>query len=283
MTRSISSARPITGSSSPFWASSVRSRPKALSAGVLLSFLLPPWLPADASWKPSPSSSRFGRSEVRIEFLEDFIAGALDVDFEILQHAGGHAFAFAEQAEQDVLGADVGMVERLGLLAGEREHLLHARRVGDVADHLLLRAGADLLLHLHADGFEVEAHLLQHVDGDALAELDQPEQQMLGADVVVVEAVRFLAGEGEDLLGAGGEVVHHRNELGLRLAGGHSAGGGPWVDRSPPCMAIQGVDWKYLIGISGSGLEGWICRNCFQQKTFRGASWKQIQDISRTG
>ena len=75
-------------------------------------------------------------------------------------------------------------------------------------DHLGLRAGADLLLDLHADGLEVEPHLLQHVDGDALAELDQAEQKMLGADVVVVEAVGFLAGQRQDLLGAGGKIIH---------------------------------------------------------------------------
>ena len=37
-------------------------------------------------------------------------------------------------------------------------------------------------LDLHADGFEVQAHLLEHVDGDALAQLDQAEQKMFGAD-----------------------------------------------------------------------------------------------------
>ena len=119
----------------------------------------------------------FRRREIRIEFLEDFVAGPLDIDVEVLQHARGDAFAFAEQAEQDVLGADVGMVERLGFLAREREDFFHARRVGNVADHLGFRAGADLFLDLHPDGLEIEPHLLQNVDGDALAELDQPEQQ----------------------------------------------------------------------------------------------------------
>ena len=71
-----------------------------------------------------------------------------------------------------------------------------------------LRAGADLLLDFHPDGLEIEAHLLQDVDGDALAQLDQAEQQMLGADVIVVEAVRFFAGQREDLLGARREIVH---------------------------------------------------------------------------
>ena len=50
--------------------------------------------------------------------------------------------------------------------------------------------------------------LLEDVDGDALAELDQAEQQVLGADVVVVEAVGFLARQREHLLGARGEIVH---------------------------------------------------------------------------
>ena len=208
MTRSISSSRPMTGSISPFLASSVRSRPNAVSAGVFTSFL---------------SGCRFGsalrflllflRRKIRVEFLEDFIARALDVDLEVLQHARGHAFAFAQQAEQDVLGADVGMVERLRFLAREREHLLHARRVGNVPDHLGLGPDADLLLDFHADGLEIEAHLLEHVDGDALAQLDQAEQEMLGADVVVVEAVGFLAGERQHLLCARREVIHHFPEF----------------------------------------------------------------------
>ena len=177
MTRSISFFAPDDRDRArPSCASSVRSRPNARSAGVFDFLLVRSPRFADA-----PSCSGFRRGEIRIEFLENLVAGALDVDVEGLQHARGHAFAFAQQAEQDVLGADVGMIERLRLLAREREHFLHARRVGNVADHLRLRAGADLLLHLHAHGLEVEPHLLQHVDGDALAELDQPEQQMLGA------------------------------------------------------------------------------------------------------
>ena len=76
-------------------------------------------------------------------------------------------------------------------------------------DHLGLRAGADLLLHFHADGLEIEPHLLEHIDGDALAELDQPEQEMLGAHVIVVEAVGLLPGEGQNLLRAWCEIIHH--------------------------------------------------------------------------
>ena len=76
-----------------------------------------------------------------------------------------------------------------------------------------LRAGTDLLLDLHADRLEIESHLLKHIDGNALTQLDQTEKQMLGADVVVVETVGFLAGKRENLLRARCEVIHHFPEV----------------------------------------------------------------------
>ena len=85
------------------------------------------------------------------------------------------------------------MLERLRLLAGEGEHLLHTRRVGDVAGHLVLLPGADLLLDLLTDSLKIEAHLLQNIHGNPLTQLDEAQQEMLGADVVVIEAVGLLA------------------------------------------------------------------------------------------
>ena len=201
MTRSISLCRPMTGSSSLFFASSVRSRPKARSAGVLTSFF-------ETARRSRRFLLAFRRSEIRIEFLQDFVARPLDIDFETLEHPRGDAFAFAQQAEQNVLGADVGMIERLRFLAGERENFFHPRRVGNVADHLRLRTGADLFLDFHPDGFEIEPHLLEDVHRDALPELDQAEQKMLGADVIVVEAVGFFASQRQDLLGARSKIIH---------------------------------------------------------------------------
>ena len=205
MTRSISFLRPMTGSISPLRAISVRSRPKAFSAGVLTSpFFLGRLSPAAlAGTAASSCAVKFG-----IEFLQDFLAGLLDIHVQVLQDAGGDAIAFAQQAEQDVLGADVSVVERLRFLGGEREHLLHARSVGNVADHLLIGAGADLFLDFHADGLEVETHLLEDIHRDALAQLDQAEQQVLGADKIVVEPVGFLARQRQHLLRARREIVH---------------------------------------------------------------------------
>ena len=146
--------------------------------------------------------------KVRIELLQDLLAGLLDVHVEILQNPCGDAVAFAEQAEENVLGADIGVIERLGFLGGKGEHLLDARRVGDVADHLLIGAGANLFLDLHADGLEIEAHLLENVHRDTLSQLDEAKEQVLGTDKVVIEPVGFLARESEDLLRSRREIVH---------------------------------------------------------------------------
>ena len=45
------------------------------------------------------------------EQLDDLLAHPVEVGAELLQHLGGDALALADQAEQDVLGADVGVAE----------------------------------------------------------------------------------------------------------------------------------------------------------------------------
>ena len=72
-----------------------------------------------------------------------------------------------------MFGADVRMIERLRFLARKRQHFFNPRGVGNVPDHLGFRSGADLFLDFHADSLKVEAHLLQNIDGHALAQLDQ--------------------------------------------------------------------------------------------------------------
>src|SRR3954464_15245477 len=107
-----------------------------------------------------------------------------------------------------MFGAHVSMIQRLGFVGGQREDLLYAGRIGNVADDLLVRAGADLLLDFHADGLEIKAHFLEDIDRDALAELDQAEQQMFGADEIMVKAVGLLTRQSEHLLRPGRKIVH---------------------------------------------------------------------------
>ena len=66
---------------------------------------------------------------------------------------------------------------------------------------------ADDLLDLGAHGLERDAERLERLGGDALALVDQAEQDVLGPDVVVVEQPRFFLRQDDDSAGPVGESV----------------------------------------------------------------------------
>ena len=146
--------------------------------------------------------------KIRIQLVQDFLSALVDVDVEIPQHTSGHAFTLAQQAKQDVLGAHVSVVQRLGFLFGKLEDFFHPWGIGDVAGQFLVRAGADLFLDLQPDGLEIEPHLLQDIYGNPLAKVYQAKQQMLGPHETVVEPIRLLPRQRQHLLGARGKIVH---------------------------------------------------------------------------
>ena len=146
--------------------------------------------------------------QIGVEFFQDFVAGLFDIDIEVFEDARSDAVAFPEQAQEDVFGADVGMVEVFGFFAGQRQHLLHAWGVGDIADHFLVGTGADLFFDFHAYGLQIEAKFLEDIDGDPLAQFNQAQQEVLGAHKIMIEAVGFLARQGQHLLRAGREIIH---------------------------------------------------------------------------
>src|ERR1051326_9551330 len=65
------------------------------------------------------------------------------------------------------------------------------------------------VLDLLPDAVEVEPEVVEHRRGNALALADDPEQQVLGADVVVLETRRFLARQVDALAAPLGEFVVH--------------------------------------------------------------------------
>src|SRR6185503_20051207 len=87
-----------------------------------------------------------------------------------------------------------------------------ARRERDVAGRLLLTLTDDVL-HLLAHGVERDAERLERLGGDALALVDQAEQDVLGADVVVVEHLRLFLGEDHHSSGAVREAFEHVSVL----------------------------------------------------------------------
>ena len=139
------------------------------------------------------------------EHADDLVADLLGVGVEVEQDARGDALVLAHEPEQDVLGADVVVAERERLAQRELEHLLRARRERDLAGrHLVALAddAGDLRAHL-LDG-DVEA--LEHAGGEPLLLAEQPEQDVLGADVVVLQGAGLVLGENDDLPGSLGEA-----------------------------------------------------------------------------
>ena len=115
MTRSISFSRPMTGSSLPARAASVRLIPSWSTVGVLLARFV--------SWAgPAGRALR--------EDADHLVADLVEVDAERLEDAGGDPLALAHEAEEQVLGADVVVAEAAGLVDRELDHPLRARASG---------------------------------------------------------------------------------------------------------------------------------------------------------
>ncbi len=127
------------------------------------------------------------------EHPDHLVADLVGVGVEVEQDAGGDALVLTHQAEQDVLGADVVVAERERLAQRQLEHLLGARRERDLAGGDLL-AGADDADDLRADAFGGDVERLEDAGGQALLLAEQAEQDVLGADVVVLERPGLLLG-----------------------------------------------------------------------------------------
>src|SRR6185437_249425 len=152
------------------------------------------------------------------EELDDLLAHAVEVGAQLHEHLGGDALALADEAEQDVLGADVVVAELEGLAEAQLQDLLGARGERDVAGRLLL-ALADDVLALLADGVQRDTERFQSLGGDPLTLVDQAEQDVLRPDVVVVEHLGLFLGQDDDAASAVGESLEHVYSLATPLQG----------------------------------------------------------------
>ena len=131
--------------------------------------------------------------------------------------------------EQDVLGADVVVAERERLAQRQLEHLLRAGREGDLAGRDLV-ALADDPRDLRAHLFDRDVERLEHARGKTLLLAQQPEQDVLGADVVVLEGPCLVLRENDDLASPLCESLEH---VGAFLP----------LDAEPPVGDFRGRTW----------------------------------------
>ena len=159
-----------------------------------------------------PLTARRARSRALLaasrarEHANDLVANLLGIGVEVEQYASRHAFVLAHQPEQDVLGADVVVAKRERLAQRQLEHLLGTRREGDLTGRDLVALANDAR-HLRPDLLDGDVERLEHARGKALLLAQESEQNVLGADVVVLEGTSLVLGKYDYLPGSLGETL----------------------------------------------------------------------------
>ena len=118
--------------------------------------------------------------------LDDLLADPVQVRSQPDEHLSGDALALADEAEQDVLSTDVIVTKLKCLTQRQLKHFLGARRERYMTGRGLL-ALPDNLFDLLAHGLQADAKRLKRLGCDALALVNESEQDVLSTDVVVVK------------------------------------------------------------------------------------------------
>jgi hypothetical protein len=135
-----------------------------------------------------------------------------------------------------VLGADVVVPEAQRFAQRELEYLLRAWGERDLAGGDVL-AGADDPNHSFAHAFNRDLKRLKDARGYALFFAQQPKQDVLGADVVVVQCPRLFLGQDDHLARAFGKSLKHTRRI-ARLSAAGTADSGGYRNSSGPISSI---------------------------------------------
>ena len=133
-----------------------------------------------------------------------------------------------------MLGADVVVAEAERLAQRQLQHLLGARRERDLAGRHLV-ALPDDPRDLGANLLDGDVERLEHARGETLLLAEEPEQDVLGADVVVLQGTGFVLGENDDLAGPLRETLEHSGGIVPNPPSGPAAP--PGTTRSPALSA----------------------------------------------
>src|SRR5262245_26350242 len=102
------------------------------------------------------------------------------------------------------------MIERAGFLDHVLNDSYRARREWWFTGVGLVKPWYHELLDLRPNVPQIGAEVFEDVGGNAVALLDQAQKDVLGPDVVVIEAPRLLARQLHHLAGAVGKALVHR-------------------------------------------------------------------------
>ncbi len=143
---------------------------------------------------------------------DHLVADLLRIGVEVEQDARRDTFVLTDQTEQDVLGADVVVAKAERLAQRELEHLLRSRRERNLAGGDFL-AGAHDPHHLGTNTLNRDVKRLEHARRKALFFAQEAEQDVLGADVVVLERPRLFLRQYDNLAGTLCKSLEHGPSL----------------------------------------------------------------------
>ncbi len=107
---------------------------------------------------------------------------------------GGYALAFANKAQEEVLGADVIVAQLEGFTKRQLHYLLGARGKGR-GTRRRSPGWPDRLFYLHPHRLKVDTERSQRLGRHVVALTDKAKKEVLGTDEVVVQQARFLLGQ----------------------------------------------------------------------------------------
>src|SRR5690606_2363388 len=132
---------------------------RGLALGTFAPFA--PFFLGASSAAAGTAAARFFALQTMAQQVEHLFADFLKLQAEVHQLLGGHALLLPEQAEQDVLGADVVVVEIPRLFHRVLDDLLGARRLRKLAHRDHVRSALDELLDLQSNLPQVDVEIFQ--------------------------------------------------------------------------------------------------------------------------
>ena len=161
------------------------------------------------------AAAAIGRGKLRAlvraaEHVDDRRTHDVEIGAERDQDVRCHAFILADKPEENVLRADVIVPKGARLFDGKLHHALGAIRVIRCA-LLLHLASAEHIFDARAHMTEIESQRAQGARRDALAFMQAPQKDMLRANEVLLQLLRFVLGEFQHLERTVRKAVRHKN------------------------------------------------------------------------
>jgi hypothetical protein len=151
----------------------------------------------------------------------DLVSNGVRVHPKVEQDARSDAVVLAHEAEQHVLGVDVVVAEGERLAQRKLQHLFGAGRERDLAGSDLFTL-ADDPRHLKVYLLDRDVEGVEGSGSDPIPFAEEAEQDVLSADVVVLEEAGLVLGQDDDLAGSLGETLEHSQECRMSESAGRS-------------------------------------------------------------